>query len=285
MKPLSVRRRRVYFIFFSIVFILVIPILLLYASGYRLGDALDLIRTGGLFVSTPYSGVNVRIGENLNKETSVFQKNVFVQNLRPGRYEIAVSKEGYNSWSKSLTVFPQRVTEAYPFLIPQEPNFVEIKSSLATNKENGTTTRAFKAEENPLFTEVVKAFATTTKVGTTSDTVKIKRKLSIENRKGTIFAFWNGDKDSIPTYFCVGETCKNIIKVETDSRVRSFDFFPGRDDVLILALADMIAVVEIDDRSSQNMQTLIKGDNLDFRILSGERIVVRKEGIFFELIF
>jgi hypothetical protein len=48
--------------------------------------------------------------------------------------------------------------------------------------------------------------------------------------------------------------------------------------LLIVALSEGLFVVEIDDRSSQNIQTIILGKNLDFR-LDGNDILYVKDDI------
>lgn len=275
MKPLSLRRRRMYLLVFGVVFFISIPLLILYATGYRFGDALNLIRTGGLHISVPYSGAQVLIGDTIIKETSVFQKNIFVQNLRPGSYEVKVQKSGLQSWSKRLIVFPQRVTEGYAFLLPGEPKAIAIPEFLA--KETATSTLKNIQKKNPEYTSALSLFATTTKTATSSEFVKTRRKLSVTNIEGTLHAVWEGDIDSVPHYFCVNESCKKEIILDTNSQVKSFDFFPGRDDLLVVALSRGIYVIEIDDRSAQNVQVILEVPQSDFRIRDDEVIILEKD--------
>lgn len=274
MKPLSLRRRRMYLFIFGIIFCITIPLLILYATGYRLGDALNLVRTGGLHISVPYSGARVLIGDSVLKETSVFQKNIFVQNLRPGSYEVKVEKEGLQSWSKRLIVFPQRVTEGYAFLLPKEIKPIEIPEFLIEG--TGTSTPKKPQKENYEYTNAIALFTRATTTATSSDFVKTRRKLSVENIKGTLHATWKGDMDSIPHYFCLNESCKEDIIIEASAKVRTFDFFPGRDDLLVVALPQGVYAIEIDDRSLQNIQTIYEASLLDFRIKDDEIIILEK---------
>ena len=66
------------------------------------------------------------------------------------------------------------------------------------------------------------------------------------------------------------------IIVNTVSKVLSFEFFPGRNDLLILSVGDGIFVSEIDDRSSQNLQKVVSGSGYDFRIKDGKEIYLKK---------
>src|SRR3989344_2039740 len=126
MKPLSIKKRRFYLIVFALLFLIVIPLLILYATGYRFTDTLNLIRTGGIFVSVPESGSEAYIDNFLVKQGGIFQRNIFIQNLKPGLHDVKVVKNGFQSWSKQLQVFPQTVTEAHSFLLPEELTLVEI---------------------------------------------------------------------------------------------------------------------------------------------------------------
>ncbi len=50
--------------------------------------------------------------------------------------------------------------------------------------------------------------------------------------------------------------------------VRTFDFAPRSTDHVLLALADGIYMVEIDDRAWQNVQPVLMGENLDFKVVN-----------------
>ncbi len=281
MKPLSLRRRRMYLFVFGLVFFVSIPLLILYATGYRLGDALNLIRTGGLHISVPYSGAQVSIGDTITKETSVFQKNIFVQNLRPGSYEVKVEKEGLQSWTKRLVVFPQRVTEGYAFLLPQAIEPVSIPEFLVEGTSTSTSKKLEK--KNPEYATALSLFATTTKVATSSEFVKTRRKLSVVNVEGVLHATWKGDIDSVPHYFCQNESCNEEIILETKTKVKTFDFFPGRDDLLVVALSQGVYAIEIDNRSTQNIQTIHEASGSDFRIRNDEIIILEKDKKLFKI--
>ncbi len=288
MKPLSIQKRRIYFTLFALAFIVGIPILILYSTGYRLNSALNIIRTGGLYISVPYSGVSVFVNDQIVRQTSVFQKNVFVQNLRPESYTIRVEKDGLQLWSKELIVSPQTVTEAYSFLLPEAALFIEITEfvEVATTSQATTTPRTTpppKPQKNALYTDIMNLFVSTSTTATnikatTTEDIKIKRKLSVENRNGTLVVSWEGDISAIPHYFCVASECKEEIVINTGSPVKTFDFFPGRDDLVIVTISQGVYVFEIDDRSAQNFQLLKLGQGIDFRVKSNDSIYI-KDGL------
>lgn len=75
--------------------------------------------------------------------------------------------------------------------------------------------------------------------------------------------------------------CDPIIWIDRKSQVvKSFDFFPGSTDFVILALQDGIYVVEVDDRAWQNVQPLLFGEDLDMRVQNGQVYVYDGEVIY-----
>lgn len=291
MDPLSRKKRRIYFAIFGFLFLLFIPVLIFYATGYRITSTLNLVRTGGLYVSIPYSRSDVFLENKIVKQSGLFSKNVFVQNLRPDVYEIRVEKEGYQTWYKTLRVFPKTVTEGYPFLLKnvsvltQIPEFPILPDELAaTGTKIKTATSTVQTDQ---YKEVKILFApvSATSTASTSDFKKTRRNILVENKRGILYASWTGSQDSIPHYFCEDEVCKSEILINADATIKTFDFFPGRDDLMIYGTQNGIFVVEIDDRSKQNIHSILIGGSLDFRVKDNETVIIRKDGSYFSTSF
>lgn len=282
MKPLSIKKRRFYLIVFVLLFSISIPLVILYATGYRFSGSFGLIRTGGVFVSVPESGAEAYIDGLMVKQTGIFQRNIFVQNLKPGSHDIKVVKDGFQSWSKQLQVFPKTVTEAHSFLLPEKAVLVEIPAFAAdeaglfsaTSTTASSSTKLTSSTQNPEYRKTLALFATTT-------SPNIKRKLLVKKIGETLHVSWTGSPDSTPYYFCVSEICQKEVIIKPTSRLLSFDFFPGRDDLLIIDLEDGIYLTEIDNRSAQNIQTLLKGKGFDFRVDDGVIYVKKGKDIYY----
>ncbi len=283
MEPLSRRKRVSYFVILTIVFFIVSPLLILYAKGYRpnFGEVFKLALTGGLYISADEAGVSIYVNDNLVRKTNIVQKSIFVQDLKPGTYEIKVSKDDQQSWSKSLKVFPELVTEARPFLVDTEITIEEITRFLNTSNTATTSSSTKPLAKNPEYENVNLIFttiplkATTTKATSTPPNAKSIRRVTVENKAGELHVSWAGEEDSIPYYFCENIDCKKEIIIKTPSLVKSHDFFPGRDDLLIVRLEDGIYVIEIDDRSKQNIQKLVSGGEFDFKIIDGGNLYIK----------
>ena len=272
MNPLSKNRRRAYLLFFSVVFVICVPIFILYAKGYRfdINKAFQISETGGLYINTDQSGISIYVNGEIVRKTSIIQKSVFVQSLKPGTYQISVSKDTFQTWNKTLKVFPEIVTEARSFSLKTEPALTEITKNL--NSGDGSATSSSKvAVKNPEYVLINALFATSTQKA-----IKI-RNILVKNESGRLHVFWTGENDSIPNYFCESSVCKLEIIINSDTDVTSFDFFPGRDDLLIIRLENGVYVSEIDDRSPQNMQKIVIGSDYDFRVKDGSEIYLKKD--------
>ena len=290
MKPLSRKKRSGYLIVLIVIFIIAAPLLILYASGYRLGETLRFLPTGGLYVTTAQSGIEIYINDELIRETSLWQKNILIQNLKPQEYRVKVVKDGYQEWSKTLQVFAEIVTEAHTFMLPTEIEIEEILPVIVeTPNSTSTGTAIERGRENPEYLAVTELFkkpitkTTTSKVATTTRDVKILRKLSVENVGGRLEVEWIGEPDSQPVYFCLENVCEDRIIIEPKSRLISFDFFPGREDLIILGLESGIYVTEVDNRGGQNVQKIIEGLNIDFKVMNGDKIYLKIDKKYFSV--
>lgn len=286
MKPLSKNKRRWYLAFFFLVFIVGAPLFIFDARGYRFNwnGVAKVFQTGGLYISTDQSGIEIYVNRVLVKKTSLVQKSIFVQDLKPGTYEINVSKEGLQQWTKTLKVFPEIVTEARTFLFKTDPELIEIPRFLDSRDIGTTSSRKKIALKNPEYDLINTLFlppitkTVLEKPATTSPENKALSDLLIKNEDGKLRVFWTGDEDSIPNYFCESSVCKHEITIHAATPILSFDFFPGRNDLLVLRLAGGIFVAEIDDRSPQNVEQIASGSGFDFRIKDGKTIYLKKDG-------
>ena len=272
MEPLSKNKRRGYLFFFSVVFVICVPVFILYAKGYRfdINKAFQISETGGLYINTDQSGISIYVNGDVVRKTSIIQKSVFVQSLKPGTYEVSVSKDAFQTWNKTLKVFPEIVTEARSFSLKAEPTLNEIHKNL-TSGDGSTTSPSRAIVKNPEYALINALFATSTQ-----KVIKIRNVL-VKNESGLLHVSWTGENDSIPNYFCESSVCKREIIINSGADVASFDFFPGRDDLLIIRLGDGIYVSEIDDRSPQNIQSIVPGAGYDFRVKDWNEIYLKKD--------
>lgn len=116
---LSKTKRRVIFYSFFLIFIIVTPLLILYARGfYFLWGSKVFIKTGGVFLkSSNENSLKISVGDNLVKETSFLSKGAIVSPLNPGEYKIRVEKDGFSPWEKKMKVREETMTEVRNILL------------------------------------------------------------------------------------------------------------------------------------------------------------------------
>lgn len=102
------KSRRVLFYAFVVIFILATPPTILYTMGYFFDwQNYVLVQTGGIYLKSAPSGAQIYFnGKNLSTTPQL------ISHLKPGRYEITVSKDGFRPWRKNLEVLPSLVSEA-----------------------------------------------------------------------------------------------------------------------------------------------------------------------------
>lgn len=90
---------------------------------------------------------------------------------------------------------------------------------------------------------------------------------------GDIFAVWGRANDPVPYYFCA-ETCVDQLAINWAEPILRYEFYPNRNDVLVVLSMRGIYVIELDNRSERNLQTILEEPNLDFRFESDGTLVV-----------
>lgn len=118
---MAIRKRRLILAVCGLFFLALAPILLLYTLGYRIDQNLKIGRIGGLYISSPVSGSEIFVNNEMEKQTNLLQNGMFLQNLKTGFYSVLVAKEGYWTWQKTLEIKEGVVAEARAFLTPMSP--------------------------------------------------------------------------------------------------------------------------------------------------------------------
>jgi hypothetical protein len=93
----------------------------------------------------------------------------------------------------------------------------------------------------------------------------------IEN--GDVFALWARD-DAIHPYFFCATTCKEKLAINWSEDITRYDFYPNRNDALIIESERGVYAVELDNRSQRNIQPILEEPNLSFRLLQDGTIAI-----------
>lgn len=182
-------------------------------------------------------------------------------------------------------------------------------------EEKASTTKA-----RALMTERFGFSTSTTPVPDMGTTTVTRNNIALFESKGEVYAQALGTGRQIPHYFCTNQVeidinldeplpevvplsdgelffeetldtlsnntreCRETIVIDRKGEtVIGFDFFPGNDNLVLMHLTSGLYVVEIDDRSWQNMQPLYLGTNLEMFVY-GSSIFVKEGKYIFEVL-
>lgn len=140
-------------------FVVILPIVILYTSGYRLVQTKDgeavLTTTGGMYVAVFSEDVDLYIDNEVPNDRRPFSSAFYVQGFDPNVYTVHTQGEGVETWVKNIPVYPHIVTQAFTFNMPRTP---VVRLITEWNDESGNTI----VDSSVATTSTPLAFATTT---------------------------------------------------------------------------------------------------------------------------
>lgn len=293
MAPIPHWKRRIFFYVFLVLFVVLIPAVLFYASGYRFGKNWQVVEVGGIYAISPLSGTEIYVDGILSAKTNAIERGVLLQNIKPGNHFVEMKKIGYTEWKKNIFVDNNDVTPVHAFFVPLEHPAVAVTSkisdengNLVKNPEFDQAVSFFNNDLNgmkQLPSGIVSIFA--------SSSLKMFSKNGSEilwNDGKNAFATWIGGEDSIPEQFCDAKgDCKMLIAVlGGNKKVIQSDFYPSRNDVMIIAVPGEIFASDIQNilTTSPNIVSLYRGGkDLEFRQNGDSEIFVRDGSSIFKV--
>lgn len=120
--------RKILFIACLITFIILCPILLAYSLGYNFNPKTKkIVSTGSILVKSATPKLSIYVDNAISSQTTA----AYLENLEPKDYSIIVTKEGFTSWNKTLSVTGGHLTIAENILIlPLDPRLSELANNL-----------------------------------------------------------------------------------------------------------------------------------------------------------
>ncbi len=106
---MTLRSRRIIYIIFILLFLVITPTIILYTTGYRYDFRKHKIqKTGILILKSKPEGGQIYLNNKFRKEVTPAR----IANLLPGDYAIKIEKENYYPWEKTLPVLSRLTTFA-----------------------------------------------------------------------------------------------------------------------------------------------------------------------------
>ena len=274
-QPMSQKARKRLTILSVIFFVIAVPCVILYASGYRISFSKDkggVVATGGVFVSLSPSGSLFSVDGKAVQSTSFFSNRFFEQDLTPGIHNISVTKDGYESWDKSIVIQPNEVSELNSFLVPNDMSWMQ----LVVGTTSSTSTMAVSQSE---FSKIKDLFISTTSTSslayvfpTSTTTARTSSSIHIWVEDKTLIAERSSSNLFFPGVFCVGgiNDCLTRIYIPLSSKPSFIDFYPGRSDAVIVVNSKSVYAVELDGSESRTIKNIYKGNQPKVRVYNGK---------------
>lgn len=144
--------RRILFLCFLTAFLIAAPLTVLYTAGYRYSfSAGRIVQTGILSISSVPKGSSILIDDDTIRQTTPS----VVKNVLPGEHPVRVEKDGYSSWTKTLSVSSRETTfadDVILFLTDAPALALETPlTAVSVNPVNGSA--AYARSEGP-WTEI-----------------------------------------------------------------------------------------------------------------------------------
>ena len=117
---MSLKIRRLLYLLFITAFLIITPLVILYAAGYKLNyKGIKLQKTGSFILDSEPRGAKISLNNKPWQtffKKYLFQKNnqaktpIKIKNLLPGEYDIKLELDGYWPWQKKLSINPGTAT-------------------------------------------------------------------------------------------------------------------------------------------------------------------------------
>ncbi len=275
MQPLSFRTRITFFFSLVALFLVVVPIVMLYANGWRFSPELGLYKTGGVFVAIPYSNVTLSINGEEIGTTGLLQRSFYIDNLAASTFVLRATGKGYYPWERMVVVEPQIVTDTRVFLVSTDVAVIQLSAtSTGTTTDARTIPAALYAEYNALFNAPHVASSTLA--------VDSNENVGLFIESGDLIARWIDSDTPLPSSFCTRPSlCVTEIPVERSSdTVLDAAFYGG--GVVYSTQEHGIYLTELDARPTPRIVPLYEKPGSDFRIINGV-LIVREKNVFYEI--
>lgn len=120
---MSLAKRRLIFLAFTLLFLMVAPLALLYATGRTINwQELEIQKTGSIIVESKPNNADIFLNnsrpnffiDQVLKKNSAPKTDTRITNLNPGNYIVKLSLSGYHQWEKKITITANEVTHIGP---------------------------------------------------------------------------------------------------------------------------------------------------------------------------
>jgi hypothetical protein len=132
-ESLSYKSRNRFFWLLVLVFLIALPALIFYTTGYRFDfdeEETSIVTTGGMYITTDNLDVEVYLDNEQVERPRLFRSAYYIQNITAGQHRIVVQRSDLHTWVKELPIDPYMVVEVSSFNMPIVPHLRPVTKYL-----------------------------------------------------------------------------------------------------------------------------------------------------------
>jgi hypothetical protein len=273
-EPFPAYRRRIYFGLSVILFLALLPVVILYADGWRFKQGFGLVRTGGIYIAVPYNNATVTFNGERVGQSGFLQRDFYIGDLAPAAYSLRVEGGGVRPWSRILVVEPQLVTDARAILLPEEVTLVRLVTS-----GNASSTKLVSTDT---YYDYLVAFATSTVIASTTLPVDERGDIGLFiDEDGDLIARWMR-QDHPHSAFCGSPSlCEREMSIKRiGGPATDAHFFGG--GVVYRTEEGGIYFTEIDIRPTAVSAQLYAAADAEMRLLN-DSLIIKSDDLLYEV--
>lgn len=124
---MTLKIRRIIYISFIIIFIILSSGAIFYTSGYRYHFKKETIqKNGGMILEFKPKEVKIYINNEFKRKTNFWENSFKMTNLLPGEYSIKIEKDNCHSWGKKIKIESEKINFVKNIVLFKKQNLPKI---------------------------------------------------------------------------------------------------------------------------------------------------------------
>jgi len=178
-------------------------------------------------------------------------------------------------------------TSASSTTVVANPAHVELQTFFTSSRDQfeveiATTTYTYVGAVRVATTTILREIQFPGWLETLASTSALSDKTMVRERdgvvawldNGNIHATWARTDEAAPYFFCnTTATCTPEFLIDWEEPIERYNFYPNRNDVVLVSTNRGLFAIELDNRSQRNIQVVSDTPSLDFRIDTNDVLI------------
>src|SRR3989339_2222767 len=261
---MNIKARRLIYLIFIVIFLIVAPVIIMYTAGYRYNFQKGKVeQVGVLFINVLPKDAQILINNGLQTNTRPLR----LSDLRPNYYDVKIIKDGYYDWEKNLEVKNKASTLAYDVVL--------FKKSSPTKMADGGTQTAMISPTGDLL-----AFVNTEGVWKKDISKDVPQLIWPKQNLDAEKITWSENEKKIilktkENNFYIIETSGNTEPLYLNGLIVSIQktFFDSTGNNIFVLSDNELYKVELDNKQSEKILSGIK----DFQMIKRDIYIIKND--------